>query len=342
MYKFFGNVRRYSLPVLMIAAGVAILIAHLNDTNWQAKTWPFFILLPGITMLLLAWESKEPRMIRLIFPGTIVTGTGLILLYQVLTDHWHSWTYAWALYATFFGMGLVFQGRRTQDKGDIRMGRLMIVGGVAVFGLLWLLFETVVFGETYAEIRGYLVSGVLIAGGVIWGGNRLRVQRVLARQAVIAGQEPAGKPIKPEGRPRQPERIGQHPSDISDAPVIQAPVPADRALPSGGDVPSTDDVPPQEAPPRASTDSRVAAEPASTRSVGSALDDDDIEDAIISEYRPPKEITVDGAEPNAEISQDLQAKIAAALKEEAEVGSGSSGQQPISPSEDSDKQDESA
>lgn len=310
MGNFLTNVRRYVLPVVLVGSGVAILIAQVQGYDWLQKTWPFFIILPGLPMLYIAWNSQEPRYIRLIFPGLIVTGTGLILLYQVITEHWHSWTYAWALYAVFFGAGLIFQGRRLKEKSDVRTGRLMVLGGVVVFGILWLLMETVVFGETYQEIRGYLLSALLIGGGTLWGANKWRVARVLAKKQVIEGRPP-GTPIKPQGQPQDPSSIGRFPSGVEDAPVIDSGKSGEsRALPEGDPAPAKADETPEEAP------QTIIAEPdASTASESASATEEDETD-VISEYTPPKEIKVDGEEPSSEIDPDLQKKIDAALADD--------------------------
>ena len=59
----------------------------------------------------------------------IVTGTGLILLYQNSTGRWQTWAYIWALYPVFLGLGLMFLGRRTDDEGTRRAGRGFVTWG---------------------------------------------------------------------------------------------------------------------------------------------------------------------------------------------------------------------
>lgn len=187
------RIRQYGLPVILMIAGVVMFIAQLNDYDWLSVIWPFFIILPGVPMLYAALNSKRESMIRLIFPGLIVTGTGVLLLYQAITEHWHSWTYAWALYAVFFGAGLYYQGKRLDNKADRRMGRNLTMGGLGVFLLLWLLFEGVIFSGTFTGAIGYALAAVLFGSGLIWGGYELRTARVHARRVVesVPAVEPA-------------------------------------------------------------------------------------------------------------------------------------------------------
>lgn len=178
------RVREYGLPVALMIAGILMFIAQLNDYDWLGVVWPFFIILPGIPMLYVALNSKRESTIRLIFPGMIVTGTGILLLYQAITEHWHSWTYAWALYAVFFGIGLYYQGKRLDNKADRSMGRNLILGGTGVFALLWMLFEGVIFSGTFTGAIGYALAAVLFGSGLVWGGYALRQARSHARRVV--------------------------------------------------------------------------------------------------------------------------------------------------------------
>jgi hypothetical protein len=273
--------RIYGPPLALVVSGALILIAQLQQTNWIGQIWPVFIMLAGFPLVLIAWQTEEANRIRLIFPGLIILGTGLMLQYQLLTEHWHSWTYAWTLYAVFFGLGLIYQGRKLDVKADTRTGRLMVVGGGAAFALLWVLFETVIFSGTYQGIMSYLLSGLLIGSGVVWGLNRFRVARIMQEKQVIHAQPPEAEQIEKDPIQARRERIRGRNPQPEDAQVKDV---SPRALPAA----------------------EQKQEP------------DPVADAeeIITEYRPPKQIEVDGGEPSTDIDDDLQAKIDAALKDD--------------------------
>ena len=43
-------------------------------------------------------------------PGTIVSGVGLVLLFQNITQHWESMSYFWTLIILFVGIGIYIMG----------------------------------------------------------------------------------------------------------------------------------------------------------------------------------------------------------------------------------------
>lgn len=301
MKDVLDTIWRYLAPVALILAGGAILYAQLTDVNWLGYIWPLFIMLPGLPFLYTAWTAEEPSRVRMIFPGAIITGTGFILLYQLITTHWHSWTYAWALYPVFFGLGLIFQGRRLNIKPDVRMGRWMLAGGLGAFILLWLLFETVVFSGQYQGVMGYLLATVLIGSGLIWGINKFRVARLLAASQVLH-MPPSTHEIRPtdpqtassndvhtqlEARRRQANLL-----DDSNPPTVEA-IPAEIS-------PVTDET---------SAEKQVISTP--NPQPEPAVSDVD----MLQEYRPPSIGLGDDA-PKADIDPDLQAKINAALNDD--------------------------
>jgi len=104
------------------------------------------------------------------------------LLYQTFTNHWRSWTFLWALYVVFFGVGLQAYGRRTQNKNDVAMGRNLILGGTATFFFLWMLFELVIFSATFGAVIGYVLPAVFIGAGGLILSNHYRVYLIDARQ----------------------------------------------------------------------------------------------------------------------------------------------------------------
>lgn len=310
MKQVLDTIWRYLAPVALVLAGGAILYAQATEVNWLGYIWPLFIMLPGLPFLYTAWTAEEPTRIRMIFPGAIITGTGCILLYQLITAHWHSWTYAWALYPVFFGLGLIFQGRRLNIKPDVRMGRWMLAGGLGAFFILWLLFETVVFSGQYQGIMGYLLAGILIGSGVVWGINKFRVARLLAASQVLH-IPPTGHELRPTATSDE-----QHTSLNPPQNDIQSQLEARRRQANllSETSASTVEVIPAEVTVVAPADAddqaqeaRASASPAPEMTENPIADED-----MLSEYRPPKVGLGDDA-PKADIDPDLQAKINAAL-----------------------------
>ncbi|MCU0479652.1 MAG: hypothetical protein MUE54_00410 [Anaerolineae bacterium] len=174
----------FALPVALLVIGSLILLAQLMGFDWLGLTWSFFIILPGLAMLHVAIQTKSAQYARLIFPAIVVLLTGVILLYQTLTNHWRSWTFLWALYVVFFGVGLQAYGRRTENKNDVVMGRNLILGGLATFVFLWMLFELVIFSAVFSTIIGYVLPAVFIGASLMMFGNHYRVYQLEMRQKV--------------------------------------------------------------------------------------------------------------------------------------------------------------
>src|SRR5687767_10207750 len=84
----------------LIGLGILFLLGQVFGFSLFSVLWPFFVILPGAAFLYGAFTGGK-NAAGLAVPGSVITGTGLILLYQSLTNHWESWAYAWTLYPVF-------------------------------------------------------------------------------------------------------------------------------------------------------------------------------------------------------------------------------------------------
>ena len=105
--------------------------------------WPLFILVPGLMMLVIAGNGGPVGAAVFSIPGMIVAGTGALLLTQALTGYWESWAYAWTLYVSFLGLGLMLMGNRFDERGLIDAGRVVVKIGIGLFAGFALLFEII-------------------------------------------------------------------------------------------------------------------------------------------------------------------------------------------------------
>lgn len=81
------------IGILLVGLGAMFLLGQLFNINLISYLWPFFVIVPGLLFfvgMLLGGKQAGP----LAIPGSIVTMTGLLLLYQSITGHWESWAYA--------------------------------------------------------------------------------------------------------------------------------------------------------------------------------------------------------------------------------------------------------
>ncbi len=141
----------------LVGLGAFFLLTQI----FSISLWPFFVILPGVPFLYGALNDKSGKNAGLIFPGLIIAGTGLILLYQSWTGHWESWAYIWTLYPVFVGLGLQFEGERSNNRGNIETGKGMVRYGLMALAGLAFLFEFLIFGG----LSGVLWPLVLMGGG---------------------------------------------------------------------------------------------------------------------------------------------------------------------------------
>src|SRR5579864_1938921 len=86
-----------TLGLLLVLLGVLLLIGQLAQIDIGHYGWPFFVIVPGIVLLVLALSARGAVSEGLAILGSVLTISGLILLYQNATDHFESWAYACAL-----------------------------------------------------------------------------------------------------------------------------------------------------------------------------------------------------------------------------------------------------
>ncbi len=160
-----GNV---VLGLVLVALGVLFLLEQLFGVNVWRFSWPFFVILPGVLFfvgMVLGGRSAG----GLAIPGSIVTMTGLILLFQTISNLWQSWAYAWALiFPTALGLGMMIQGAWSGLPRLYRVGSHFVAWGVALFLLGAAFFELVLnlSGFGGGPIAGIVWPSLLIALGL--------------------------------------------------------------------------------------------------------------------------------------------------------------------------------
>ena len=153
-----------ALGGLLILVGAILLLGEFVRVDVGHYGWPFFVIAPGVLLILLAVTSRGFLGEGLAIAGCIVTVTGLILLYQNSTDHFESWAYAWALvFPGAIGAGMVLYGLLGGRPGNVRAGSRLMGIGVVLFLLGAAFFEGVIgiggyeFGRSSGAIAGVLI-----------------------------------------------------------------------------------------------------------------------------------------------------------------------------------------
>lgn len=155
--------------VILVVVGLASLAGRLVTVELGVETWPLWVVVPGVVMLVGSLFIPDRGGVGLAIPGGIVTMAGLVLWVQSATGLYATWAYAWALVAPG-GVGLgMFVFGLARGYGDVRSGGLRtILVGVGLFLGFAFFFEGVIglSGNRIADLDTILPVA-LVALGVI-------------------------------------------------------------------------------------------------------------------------------------------------------------------------------
>jgi hypothetical protein len=167
--------------LLLIVLGVLILIGQMINVDVERLAWPFFVIVPGILVFVLALGRRDQSGERLAMVGSAVTMVGTILLFQNTFDYFQSWAYAWALvFPTSVGIGQIIYGSIKNRADMSATGRQRTVVGIIIFLVLAIFFEFVIdiggrgigLGRFGWSVVLIVVGAVLLVGGYVL--DRLR------------------------------------------------------------------------------------------------------------------------------------------------------------------------
>ena len=126
-----------------------------------------FLTLPGVALLAAFQHYDHPVTNFLPIPGMLIAGTGLMLMFQWMTNYWESWAYAWTLYGVFIGLGLIMTGQRIEQPALINAGRILTaIGGISfvVLGMFFMVLTSMVF-RTLITLALFIAGGMLLMKG---------------------------------------------------------------------------------------------------------------------------------------------------------------------------------
>jgi hypothetical protein len=180
------------LGVLLLVIGGVLLFTRVTDIALGAETWPLWIVVPGLALLIASFAIPPRGGLGLAIPGAIITTVGLILWVQATYDAYGTWAYAWALVApTAPGVGTLLYGAVKGDGELVHDGLRMTGVGLALFAGFALFFEGVlgISGEPIAnldEVLPYAVIGLgllFVVLSLFGGSGRARRERRRERRA---------------------------------------------------------------------------------------------------------------------------------------------------------------
>jgi hypothetical protein len=175
----------FVIGILLILVGALYFLGELFKVS-LTHLWPFFVIASGLVFFVAMFVAGKSTG-YLAIPGSIIMVIGLLLLYQSLTGHWESWSYAWALIPFGVGAGLWIYGLYGGMESLRDAGRRTMGVGLVLF---------VVFGAFFELLIG--ISGRGYQSQIIWPaalivlGVYLLLSRVFQRDSGVVTHRTAG------------------------------------------------------------------------------------------------------------------------------------------------------
>ena len=150
---------------LLIAFGLLAALQQIfRDVFTWSLVWPIIVIVFG-GMFFAGMFVGGRGVSGLAVPGSIITGIGLLLLYQNLTGHWASWSYGWTLIVLFVGVGIYIMGLYAGDAGQKAAGKSVMRVGFILFVIFGAFFELIFSGGSAFGMRNLLFPILLIVLG---------------------------------------------------------------------------------------------------------------------------------------------------------------------------------
>jgi hypothetical protein len=163
-----GGSSTAALGIVLVVVGLFALLVVLSGVDLTQNGWPLFIIIPGLTLLIVGFISFGAVAT---VPGGIVTSLGLVLAYANSTGDWPAWAYAWALVIPGgIGLGVYLQALRDRDPAGLRNGRNLLFVSLMIFLIGFVVFESIlgISGRDYfGDVGKAALPALLIIVGLI-------------------------------------------------------------------------------------------------------------------------------------------------------------------------------
>ncbi len=160
--------------ILIVFGLLALAGQFLRIMDW-GFIWPFIIIGFG-ALFFLAMVAGGKQSAAFAIPASIISGIGLVTLFENITGHWESMSYFWTLIIMFVGIGIYIMGWYSGDANQKRSGwGVMKVGFIlfiifgAFFELLFSSFNNLIFPVLLIILGIYLI----LARSGLFGGRKI-------------------------------------------------------------------------------------------------------------------------------------------------------------------------
>lgn len=150
--------------LLIIFGALALLGKLFRDIDFWGTFWPFIIV--GFGLLFFVGMFAGGRSVSgLAIPGTIITTIGLMFFYQVITNHWESWSYGWTVIIMSVGLGILFMGMWGQNPDQRTAGLQVLQIGAILFIIFGAFFELIFTSHMPLGLRSIIFPiGLILLG----------------------------------------------------------------------------------------------------------------------------------------------------------------------------------
>lgn len=148
---------------LLIGFGLLSLLSRtIRGLDW-GFLWPFIIIGAG-ALFFIAMFATGRSAAAFAIPGSIISGIGLVLLFQNITGRWESMSYFWTLIIMFVGLGIYIMGwygqdanQRNSGAGVMKVGFILFIIFGAFFEMIFSSFGSLIFPVLLILLGGYLI-----------------------------------------------------------------------------------------------------------------------------------------------------------------------------------------
>jgi len=182
--------------ILLIGIGILLFAFQLQGWSWRWFSWPFYLILPGILIILSSLFLEDDTGEGLTIFGFILTAVGGILYFQYRTHLWETWAYMWALIPLSVGLGQIVHSLVSRNIDKANEGFQTFRTGLILFIVFAVGFELLIFRRNhFLQTTGFAIAMILIGLLIIF--RNVRIKRFPSKanhQPKKSLQEEAGSP----------------------------------------------------------------------------------------------------------------------------------------------------
>jgi hypothetical protein len=160
-----SNAGMMVVGIVLIGAGVLFLMGQiLNMSVFWHFFWPFTVIGFGALFFVVMLVGGR-QMAFMAIPGSIITISGVMLLFQNLTADWVSWSYGWTITIISVGLGIYLMGIYEENEHRRQAGISVMKVGVILFVIFGLFFG--IFFSFFGSQQYFFPAMLILLGAYL-------------------------------------------------------------------------------------------------------------------------------------------------------------------------------